>query len=186
VFSTTRQLLFEFDVASGKTRVHVPSGDLEFVADDGDITFTSARSISMRAQTVQITSPSTIQLAVSDALGRLRSALTLQSRRIRLSSPELTFAARRGELQMDEVDCAAKTLSGRVGHARLVIGTLERIADSVIEKARNVYNTVEGVFQLKAGRMRTMLDGTYHFKARRAYLKAQEDFKVNADKIHLG
>jgi hypothetical protein len=186
VFSTTRQLLFEFDVESGKTRVHIPSGDLEFVTNDGDITFTSARTISLRAHTVQITSRMAIQLAVKDVLGQIRSALSLQSHRAGLSGPVLALAARRGELHVEDAHCAAKTFSARIGYARILAGKLERIADSVIEKAGTLYTTVEGVCQLKAGRMRTLLDGTYHLKAGRAYLRADEDFKVNANKIHLG
>jgi hypothetical protein len=121
VFSTEQQLLFEYDPASGKTRVYIPSGDLEFVAARGDIIFTSARAISLRAHTVQVASLATVRLAVTDVFGRIRSA-----------------------------------------------------------------STVEGLIQVKAGRMRALLAGTYHFKAKKAFMKAEDDFKVNADKIHLG
>jgi hypothetical protein len=34
--------------------------------------------------------------------------------------------------------------------------------------------------------MRTLVSGTYQLKSRKALLRAQRDFKVNADQIHLG
>lgn len=186
VFSTGQQLLFEYDPASGKTRVYIPSGDLEFVAARGDIIFTSARAISLRAHTVHVASLATVRLAVTDVFGRIRSALTLQSQRATLSCPELAVTARRGELRVGELTCTADSVSGRLGQVKLVIARLERVADTVIEKANNVYTTVGGLIQVKAGRMRALLAGWSHFKAKKAFMKAEEDFKVNADKIHLG
>jgi hypothetical protein len=185
VYSRDRRLVFEYNPLSGRTTVFVPSGDLEFVTQ-GDISFTSARSISLRGQSVELTSRSSIRLSVTDMLGWIRSGLMLHCQRAKLTGPEVAIAARRGEFQVEEVNWTARRILGRVEHVRLVAGKLERFANLVIEKTRDVYTTVDGLVQLKAGRLRTLLDGTYHFKAKRAYMKAQEDFKINADKIHLG
>jgi hypothetical protein len=186
IYSSDRKLLFQYDPLSGKTSVYVPSGDLEFIAPQGDITFASARGVFLRGQTVQLTGEAGIRISVTDMLGRILSGLTLQSQRAKLSSREVDMTARRGEFQIEEVNWTARKILGRVDHAKLVAGKFERFANTVIEKAKDVYTTVDGAVQLKAGRLRTLLDGTYHFMARKAYLKAREDFKVNAKKIHLG
>ena len=63
---------------------------------------------------------------------------------------------------------------------------LETRAETVVEKAANVYQTVEELTQLQTGRMRTLVDGSCHLKARDAFLKAEQDFKVDGNQIHLG
>jgi len=63
---------------------------------------------------------------------------------------------------------------------------LETIATTVVSKAKNVYRTVEELTQLQTGRLRTLVKGSYHLKARDTFLKAEKDFKVDGDQIHLG
>jgi len=41
---------------------------------------------------------------------------------------------------------------------------IERVAETVIEKAKNIYQTVEELTQLQTGRMRTLVKGTCHLK----------------------
>ena len=63
---------------------------------------------------------------------------------------------------------------------------LETEAQTVVSKAANVYQTVEDLTQLQTGRMRTLVEGSCHLKARDAFLKAEQDFKVDGEQIHLG
>lgn len=70
--------------------------------------------------------------------------------------------------------------------SRWIIDRMETLAGTVVENARNVYRSVEQLAQLKAGRMRTLVDQTFQFKSRKAFLKAEEDFKIKGEKIHLG
>lgn len=70
--------------------------------------------------------------------------------------------------------------------ARWVVDRLETLAGTVVERARNAYRTVEQLAQFRAGRMRTLVDQAFHFRSRRAVVKAEEDFKIKGEKIHLG
>jgi hypothetical protein len=63
---------------------------------------------------------------------------------------------------------------------------LETQAETVVAKATNVYETVEELSQLQAGRTRTLVKGTCLLKARDAFLKAETDFKIDGTQIHLG
>lgn len=114
VHSKQGALVLEYHPDSGKTLVNVEKGDLEFVTQDGNIAFRSARKIS--------------------------------------------FVAHR----------------------------LETLAETVVSKAKNVYRTVEELTQLQTGRLRMLVKGSCHLKARDAFLKAEQDFKVDGDQIHLG
>jgi hypothetical protein len=114
VHSPRGELVLEYHPDSGKTRVNVPQGDLEFITKNGNISFQSARKISFTA-------------------------------------------------------CR-----------------LETLADTVVSKAKNVYRTVEELTQLQTGRLRTLVKGSWLAKSKNAFLKADEDFKVDGEQIHLG
>jgi hypothetical protein len=149
IFSKRNELLFEYDEETNKARVNLESGDLEFVTQNGNISFTSGREILLQGQSVGV-------------------------------------MAQRGVFQVDETTYIGKKLLGKVDGVKLIAGRIEATAQSLIEKAKNVYRTVEQLSQLKTGRMRTLVDSTFHFKAKKAFLKAEEDYKIKAEKIHLG
>jgi hypothetical protein len=186
VFSRQNELLFEYDEANRRARVNVSSGDLEFVAQNGNIAFRSGQEIAIHGQAVRITSPAAIRLGITDAIGKICSALTLHPRGMKLSSPEVGILAERGDFAVDEAVYTGSSLLGKIGCAKLIADKLETMAESVFEKARNVYRTVEQLSQLKAGRVRTLVASTYFFRTRKAFIHSDEDYKIKAEKIHLG
>ena len=93
-----------------------------------------------------------------------------------------------GTVRIDgaSIELTGRTLEVRTTHARWIVDRLETVAGTLVEKAKNAYRTVEQLAQLKTGRMRTLVDETYQFKSKRAFLKAEEDFKIKGEQIHLG
>ncbi len=156
VFSAKQELLFEYDEAAGTARVNMPSGDLEFVTQTGNISFQSGRDISFH------------------------------SHHMDMKTHEIGLSAHKGDLQIDEAVYTGRKLLGNITHAKLVAERLETAAQTMIEKARNLFQSVEELSQLKTGRMRTLVKKTFHFKANKAFVKAEEDYKIRAEKIHLG
>ena len=186
VLSSQNELLFEYDEANQKARVNVPSGDLEFVAQNGNIAFRSACEIAIDGQAVRIMSPAGVRLGITDALGKICSALTLHPRGMKLSGSEFAVQAESADFAVDRAVYAGSHLLARIGCAKLIADKLETVAESVMESARNVYRTVAQLSQLKAGRVRTLVTSTFFFRARKAFLHAEEDYKIKAEKIHLG
>ena len=186
VFSPKKELLFEYDEKNGRARVNMEAGDIEFVTQNGSITFASSREILFHGRSIGLTSMRGVCLGVMDALGKLRSALTLQPGTAKVSSPQVDIEAERGNFQVENVRYAGQKLLSKIGQAKLKIDRLESTAATVIARAKNVFQTVEQLSQVKAGRMRTLVDKTFHFKSKKAYLKSEEDYKIKAEKIHLG
>ena len=52
--------------------------------------------------------------------------------------------------------------------------------------ARDLYQSVAELAQLRAGSLRTIIDGSVHLKAKEVFQRAIEGFKIRAEKIHLG
>ncbi|HUA65093.1 MAG TPA: DUF3540 domain-containing protein [Alphaproteobacteria bacterium] len=94
---------------------------------------------------------------------------------VNIENGDLEFVTKNGGISFQ----SAKQIS-------LVAKRLETRAETVVAKAGNVYETVEELAQLQSGRMRTLVKGSCHLKAREAFLKAEQDFKVDGKQIHLG
>ena len=84
------------------------------------------------------------------------------------------------------IEMNSNKLNANVGYARFVFDRLETVVDTLVEQAKNVYRTVAQLTQLRTGRMRTLVDETYQFKANKAFFKSEDDFKIKGEKIHLG
>lgn len=187
VHAPTGEVVFEYHAATGKSRILVPQGDLELVAQQGDIDLVSGRHIRLTAQQgVEIRTPGALRLAVSDALGRIASSLRMTGTETRVQSGHIKVTGRRGDVSLERARYRGQRLDSCIAEVRAVAGRLESVVGTLIEKAKDAYRKVEGLSQLRAGRTRTLVDGTCHLKAGRANLKAEKEFKVDGSTIHLG
>lgn len=156
VFSAEQELLFELDERTGKARVRLGAGDVELSAG-GNLEFVSAQDIRFQGRSVGLT-----------------------------ARQDVSIDARRGHLRIDETLLAGKRLDADLDTARLTLRRLETTARTVVEKARDVYRTVDRLVQTRAGRIRTLVSGALYLKSRKAFLKSEKDFKIDGEKIHLG
>jgi hypothetical protein len=84
-----------------------------------------------------------------------------------LSAPEGKIALRAGE-----VVCEA--------------GRLEVRVDRLFQRARDVYQEVEGLLQTRAGRIRALARGAYQVLAGRVSVAAEEDAAIDGKRVLLG
>ncbi len=186
VYSRKKELLFEYDEKTGKARVNLESGDMEFVTRNGNINFVAGKDILLNGQTVGITSRTGIVMGVLDKLGKLKSALIIKSNNIQMNSPEVSIEAQKGDIEISETTITSKNLTANIDTSKLTINRMETVVQTIISKAKNIYSTVEQLSQLKTGRMRTLVENTFHLRSKKTMLKSEDDFKVRAEKIHLG
>ena len=157
VFSKAGGLIFEHDAATGKSRVDVPDGDLEFAAPNGNINFVSSEEIRFKSR-----------------------------QKVAMNSPDIDIDANRAHINITETHVTGQKFSGSIDNIRLMIDRMETVVNTVIEKAQNSYRFVEGLSQLRTGRLRTLVKATFQFKSKKAFMKAEDDFKIKGEKIHLG
>ena len=187
IFSPVGDLLFEYNAQTGESRVHMHAGDLEFVNHNGGIHFSAAGDIRLSSrQTLELNGRLGLRLAIRDAFGTVLSSLSLNLRKLSLTSPEIGMVAQRGEFHFKESRYCGDTFVAVAKKGKLIVGRMETVVQDCIQKAKNVYLTVEELIQTRAGRTRTLVEGTSHFKSKKAFLKAEQDFKIKGEKIHLG
>jgi len=106
--------------------------------------------------------------------------------KIKMNSVELDITNKHTSIKSEHLNYIGDKVSATMKRSRIIAGRLEYIANDIICKTKNLYNSVDELAQLKAGRIRTLIKSTLHIKAKNSYLISEEDFKINGDKIHLG
>jgi len=187
LFSKTGSLVFEYDDRTGKCRVENPSGDVEFSAPHGNIDFTAAKGLRFSsALPLAFESLQGVRLDVADPLKNSITSLHLGPGRIEAKASQLDIQARSGQIHMDTTAFHGDRFTGKIRDIRLVADRMETLAGDIIQKAGNLYHTVENLVQTTTRRLRTLVAETCHIKTRKMFVKAEEDVKIKGEKIHLG
>lgn len=186
LYSPNDELLVEYHTTTGTMTVNAASGNLEFSAPRGGIAFRCAGDIDMAGRRVALNARSDLQLGVEDLSGSPGPALSLERRKLKMTAPAVDLTTQRAHIVSQEAEVTGSKLRGNIGDVQLIVRKIESVAETVMAKAMNVYRTVVELSQLKAGRQRTLIDTTSHMKAHKTIMKSETDFKVKAEKIHLG
>ena len=150
------QLVFEHDAETGRSVIYAPSGDLELRADHGSVTVVARDDVKLHGK-----------------------------RRLDLSGATLGASAARVEALVGDVRVVGKSLRTAFETARHATGILEVQARRIVERAKATYRDAEDLAQTRAGRVRTVVETTFHVLAGTAIVKAEEDVKLKGKKIHL-
>jgi len=105
-------------------------------------------------------------------------------------SGDLTLAAPAGKVVLRagtavEVHAGERT-EIRSSEVVVAAGKLELRAQRILERAEEVYRDVEGLLQVKVGRLRSMITDTFHLRAKRTRIVSEEDTSVDGKRVLLG
>ncbi len=94
----------------------------------------------------------------------------------------VTFRAPRGAMNFH----SGESVDLHAPEVRVTAGNLTFLAGKLTEKVTSAFRWVKDLVQLKAGRSRTVIEGTSHERAQRRVIRADKDVRVNGERIHLG
>jgi Protein of unknown function (DUF3540) len=95
---------------------------------------------------------------------------------------DLDICAPQGAIELT----AAKGVTIKSSEVTVAAGRLQLLARSVFERFTDATRWVKEAFQLRAGRVRTRVDGDYDLGADRILERAEGAVKIDGSKIHLG
>ena len=185
-FAPGGDLLFEYDARTGKARVSVCAGELEVATGPGDLVLKGDRRVRIEGESVEIAGRAGVTLATSRAPGAEGAEVSLKGDALSMIAADLALTAARGDFRIGETRFLGEMVRGWVADARLTLQRIETLAATVVRKARDVYDTVEGLTQLRTGRLRTLVKGTWRARSRDTVLTAERDFDIDGEEIHLG
>lgn len=106
---------------------------------------------------------------------------------LRVREGDLTLAAPgRLSLRASEVETAADRVETTASEVVTKAGRVEVEAGRVVERAGDVYQHVEGLAELQAGRARTLVEGAYQLAAKRTTVQSDEDTMIDGKRVLLG
>ena len=184
------RLIFQYCPDRGEGVLSAPRGNLALRAASGDILLEAAGRVRCSAGTeIELDAASRIAAEIGKAAGTAmarRTRLSLGSRSAKLASRSLEVTAQRGLMRIAELRYFGTVFDATLEQARLTAGKIETLAERVMEKAQDVYRQVQGLCQLKAGRVRTLVEDAHYIKADQAYLLAKKDVQIDGEQIRLG
>ncbi|MDX1692253.1 MAG: DUF3540 domain-containing protein [Ketobacteraceae bacterium] len=190
VFDEKQQLIFEYDAQAGVTRLSIPEGDLELATRQGSIRLKAADEVSLEGRDVNVLATESIGLRVID-LGKqllkpVGSTLRLLPHQLRAAAQNLEVGADDANLSVSRLQYRGEELHAVVTRALGVFEKVETRAKSLWQTTDNLVSKVREAAQLRAGRVNQLVDGTIQVKSEKAIHKTRKDFKVQAERIHLG
>ena len=180
-------VIFTYDSRSGKAQVRVPEGDLELVSEKGDIDLVAARDIRLHAErVVEVRGDAGAILTSGEAGAERPASVKLLGQTLRLDSELLHIVSGRGDLCLDELSFTGKSLRGVVREAKVWIERYDLVADRVRQRARSLFQTIDGLWHTRAERGRAIFSGSYHQQSRSLSLRAEREAKIDGDQVLLG
>jgi hypothetical protein len=181
------RLLFEYRPQSGTAVVSVPEGDLQIRAPGGNIDLVSGRALRLSAVgPLSMTSVRDLSLTAGGGRRGEGSTLRLAPDDAALTAERLSLRAALGDMVIGRARYRGEQFDANVSRAKLVLGKLECLAERVVTQARSLYQRVEHLHHTSAGRVRTLVQGTFDVRSRRLRLKCTEIAKIDGREIHFG
>lgn len=95
---------------------------------------------------------------------------------------DVTISAPQGAVRLD----AGKGVTMSAPKIELQAGEIEVDATTWTQRLETAYHWVKDLLQVRAGRSRTVVEGTSHQMAERTYIRSEKEVKVDGEKIYLG
>jgi len=186
VLSPAGELVMEYHCLTGRIHLNAGAGGIEFSSELGDISFRSGKQIRMEADAVSLQARHTMTLDIAHTLRGILSSLRLTGESTRLRTAKIGVETAQCDLQLDQANLKSDLVHAEIDKIKLKSRRSEVSVETLITRAKNVYQTIEELCQHCCGRLRMIVRGTWHSRSQNTHLHTHEDFKVKADQIHLG
>ena len=179
-------ILFEYDAAAGTGTLRMPAGDLRLEAPHGNIQLLAGKGVQCTAAGPVALCSATAASVTVRTPGAGTSGLHLSGDHATLASDHLAVGARRAELQLAETRLYGRTFEVGLERAAVVLDKLESTIETAIEHLGNAFCTVKELYQIRAGRQRTVVEGGIRTEAGHVVMRARQDVLIDGERINLG
>lgn len=180
VYSRDQRLLLDFDVVKGEVRFHGGEAGLRFISER-DMSFQAQGRLDFSASHIALSAQSEYD---QPAIAASRLRLSPQSTSI--STAKHIVNSQLSQVNTKQAKLIAEESEVVSQRGRFIYDRVERMAKTILEKSKELIQEVSGTAQLNSKRSRTTVEELSYTKAKHVVVKADEDYKVKSDKIHLG
>lgn len=128
-------------------------------------------------------------IAVHDAEGAIVATYDGAARELRIAAPrDLRLAAPEGRVIVEGrgIDLKSDEVSVAASAASVAVGQWELRAERVIERVTDVFRDVDGLFETRARRLRTVVATTLEILGKRTTITSEKDTRIDGERVLLG
>ena len=128
--------------------------------------------IESRNDTITLAARESIDLASAD--------------RVSITAQDMVMTGHRGMFQINKVDLVSDTTTVHTKSSRMFANSIETVANTLTQRLQNSFRYVEKIEQLNAGNLMQSIRSLMSVKARQAVVIAEQDVKIDGERIHMG
>ncbi|MDH5692472.1 MAG: DUF3540 domain-containing protein [Gammaproteobacteria bacterium] len=178
-------LLFEYDCETKKCYLNVPEGDLQLGAPNGNIELIAAKGIkATSAQDISLGSMGRVSIAVGG--DQSSSALHITDSASVWSTPALKVKTEKLGIDADYTVFKGESMDARLNSVKLTANKMEQIVGDMWQRVKSIFVKAEERYDVDSKRMNTRVEKSYRVLSESACIKAEQDMKIDGDRIHLG
>lgn len=178
------RVLFEYDADTGRGSL-VAAGGLSLQAPDGDIDLVAGGAIrGWAAGEISLTSAS--GASIGARAGDRKAGIRVSPERVTVAGEEIAVGAEKGDLRVGDARYHGRVLTSVIERVHTTAGKLESIAGRVIARADDLFQEVRALHELRAGRLRALVDGAIEMRGDEVRVDAREDVSIDGKRIQLG
>lgn len=95
---------------------------------------------------------------------------------------DVTISAPKGAVHLD----AAKGVTLSAPAVEIRAEAIEMEATTLTQRIESAFQWVKDLLQIRAGRLRSVVEGSAHQMAERTFIRSEKETKVDGEKIYLG
>lgn len=107
-------------------------------------------------------------------------------RNIKQTSEEYSVIAKQALFGIDSLTAVGSKLVSKINSIESIAGTVQTVADNLIQKLKNSFRSIDGVDQTHSRDVINSVDNLYSMRAKQAAILARKDIKIDAERIHMG
>jgi len=116
-----------------------------------------------------------------------REAINLASTEsVSISSQDVAISSHHGLFQINKVDLVSDAATVHAKSSRIFTNTIETVATTLTQRVQNSFRFVEKIDQLTAGNLMQSIRNLMSVKTRQAVILAEQDVKIDGERIHMG
>lgn len=186
VYDSQDQLMFRFDPLTGGATLNVPKGNLSLNCEQGDIELNAAGAVRTSCRDFDVLATKRVSIALVEGVKKCLSRLLFRGGSIETKSSDVCIRAKNTKIESQETSIRGHRYDVKSDAIKMK-STRQAIETDVLEESsiRRMQKT-ESVSEIKAGRVRTIVSGLLQYRAKKAMMSAEGDYKINGEKIHLG
>ncbi|MEM9691378.1 MAG: DUF3540 domain-containing protein [Myxococcota bacterium] len=184
VFDAENRLLFQYDAGTGRGSISMSHGDLTIAAPRGDIRLVAGKAVRcVSAGEIALDSATGVDLRVRG--GRRTSSVRVGPEAVRVATSAVTVDTDRAGLDIRHLHLAGETVKATFHRAHAVLDEVETVAGRVLVRAEELYERIDRLRDLRAGRWRALVSGALELSGTSTKLVATDDLRLTGDRIHL-